>query len=147
MPCVNRASSTIPAGPFLAAFQPLTRGIVRTKANLQRIDLPNQRVQNLAEFTIFGRWDGALNIVGSAVAAPTAPGEANDKVEVTFVEFVLSLGGWKGRLPLDSVKPRGWLKTTYLDNDFRVGRGDKGSIFVAAKINGGAQLEAPGWEA
>jgi hypothetical protein len=29
--------------------------------------------------------------------------------------------------------PQGWVDTTYLDEDFRIGRGDKGSIFVAAR--------------
>jgi len=28
---------------------------------------------------------------------------------------------------------QGWVETTYLDDDLRVGRGDKGSIFVAAR--------------
>ena len=27
----------------------------------------------------------------------------------------------------------GWVETTYLDEDFRVGRGDKGSVFVTAR--------------
>lgn len=53
-------------GPFLATFQPLTRGIIRTKTNLQLIDLPNKKVENLAEFCVFGKIDGYLNIVGSA---------------------------------------------------------------------------------
>ncbi len=29
--------------------------------------------------------------------------------------------------------PQGWIETTYLDEDLRIGRGDKGSIFVASR--------------
>lgn len=53
-------------GPFLACFQPLTLSLVRTKNNLQRIDLPNKRVENLAEFMVAGRINGFLNIIGRA---------------------------------------------------------------------------------
>ncbi len=28
---------------------------------------------------------------------------------------------------------QGWVDTTYLDDDFRIGRGDKGSVFVTAR--------------
>lgn len=59
-------------GPFLAAFQPLTRDLVRTKANKQLIDLENSRAENLAEFLVAGRWSGYLNIVGSAQAMQQA---------------------------------------------------------------------------
>jgi hypothetical protein len=31
------------------------------------------------------------------------------------------------------------VRTTYLDGDFRVGRGDKGSIFVASRAKGAGQ--------
>lgn len=64
----NRGETT--EGPFLAAFQPLTKGLIRTQANLQVIDLPAGRVQNKAQFTVAnGRWKGALNILGTAVKA------------------------------------------------------------------------------
>ena len=36
----------------------------------------------------------------------------------------------------------GWVETTYLDEDFRVGRGDKGSVFVTARL-GKAKEAAP----
>ncbi len=28
---------------------------------------------------------------------------------------------------------QGWVDTTYLDDDFRIGRGDKGSVFITAR--------------
>ena len=48
-----------------------------------------------------------------------------------FTDAVLTLGGWKGTLSLSAVRPQGWVETTFLDGDLRLGRGDKGSIFVA----------------
>ncbi|GAX82806.1 hypothetical protein CEUSTIGMA_g10232.t1 [Chlamydomonas eustigma] len=125
-------------GPFLAFFQPLTRGLVKTKGNLQLIDIPNNRVENLAEFTIAGSLDGYLNIAGVAnVMEPTSSIEEFVRISVEFTEFTLSLGSkvqW--RVPLSWVKAKGWVETTYLDKEMRVGRGDKGSIFVASRLKG-----------
>lgn len=135
----------------MAAFQPLTRDLVRTKANIQVLDLENERAENIAEFSIAKRWNGYLNIVGTAQTAEaevsssggsnSTPATAADKVNVTFSEFVLKIGGWQTKVPLGSIKPRGWVQTTYLDEDFRVGRGDKGSIFVAARTKPGQTNE------
>ncbi|KXZ48222.1 hypothetical protein GPECTOR_29g127 [Gonium pectorale] len=130
---VDRSGTT--EGPFLAAFQPLTRDFVRTKANLQLLDLEGGRAENLAEFSIAGRWDGALNIVGSAMPQPTPQGTpSTTRVDVTFNRFELRIGSAiKLRVPLDWVRPKGWIETTYIDEELRIGRGDKGSIFVASR--------------
>eukprot|EP00471_Norrisiella_sphaerica_P012842 CAMPEP_0184503910 /NCGR_PEP_ID=MMETSP0113_2-20130426/52172_1 /TAXON_ID=91329 /ORGANISM="Norrisiella sphaerica, Strain BC52" /LENGTH=216 /DNA_ID=CAMNT_0026893495 /DNA_START=173 /DNA_END=823 /DNA_ORIENTATION=+ len=114
-------------GPFLAAFKPLTRDLVRSRGNFQEIDVDTGKVQNLAKFTFLGR-PGTLNIQGScSVASPT-------RVDVTFEAVdirIEGLGSW--RVPLNWVNPKGWVETTYLDPDFRIGRGDKGSVFIAAR--------------
>jgi hypothetical protein len=42
----ERASKDISGtteGPFLAFFQPVTKGLIKTKSNLQLIDIPNKR--------------------------------------------------------------------------------------------------------
>ncbi|KAG1680001.1 hypothetical protein FOA52_007065 [Chlamydomonas sp. UWO 241] len=124
-------------GPFLATLQPISRGLVRTRANLQRIDLPGGSVENLAEFALAGGLvNGSLNIVGTgAPMTPEEPGQAVTRVYVEFVEFVLRLGpSIKFTVPLGWVNARGWVETTYVDEDLRVGRGDKGSVFVAARL-------------
>ncbi|GLC35788.1 hypothetical protein PLESTB_000494300 [Pleodorina starrii] len=132
---VDRSGTT--EGPFLAAFQPLTRDLVRTRANLQLLDIPGCRAENLAEFSVAGRWEGVLNIVGTAAPQPSGPqgGPSPTRVDVVFTHFELRLGSWnKLTVPLDWVKPKGWIETTYLDEDLRIGRGDKGSIFVASRV-------------
>lgn len=38
------------------------------------------------------------------------------------------------RIPLDSGRSQGWLDITYLDIDLRISRGDKGNVFVLARV-------------
>jgi hypothetical protein len=61
-----RSAAATTEGPFLGALQPLAAGLVRTRANLQLIDLPASRVENCAQFEVAGRWEGSLNIIGTA---------------------------------------------------------------------------------
>ena len=37
---------------------------------------------------------------------------------------------------LACLRLQGWVDTTYLDSDFRIGRGDKGSVFVTQRQGG-----------
>lgn len=86
-----------------------------------------------AEFVAFGV-NGSLNIMGTAEPQPGPQGEP--RVFVTFEAFELQWGSaLRLRVPLSWVRPTGWVQTTYLDDSFRVGRGDKGSIFVTARTN------------
>jgi hypothetical protein len=57
-------------GPFLAALQPLTRSgplAVRTRANVQLLDIAGGRAENISEFSAAnGALKGSLRILGSA---------------------------------------------------------------------------------
>lgn len=44
-----------------------------------------------------------------------------------------------GTTDLD-MQSAGWVDTTYLDEDFRIGRGDKGSVFVTARLGKAKEL-------
>jgi len=35
--------------------------------------------------------------------------------------------------PITSTNQKGWLETTYLDENLRIGRGNEGSLFILAK--------------
>ncbi|KAF5831446.1 hypothetical protein DUNSADRAFT_13121 [Dunaliella salina] len=126
--------STTLEGPFLATFQPLTRNIVRTRNNTQLLDLDGGRAENISNFTAFGI-DGSLNIMGTAELMEPHNNSGSTRIFVEFKEFVLDWAALKFRVPLSWVRPTGWVETTYIDDDgWRVGRGDKGSIFVTSRI-------------
>ena len=114
-------------GPFLSFFKPLLGRLFRTKSNSQNIDVENGRVENIAEFaTAFGV-EGVLNIQGTVQIV------SDTRAEVVFDRFVLKLGKLSVTVPLSWVSPSGYVDTTYLDDTIRIGRGDKGSIFLNAR--------------
>lgn len=114
-------------GPFLSFFKPLFGGLFRTRSNSQNIDVRDGRVENIAEFaTLFGI-QGELNIQGTICVV------SDVRADVEFVRFVLRVGKVSIAVPLTWVKPKGYVDTTYLDETLRIGRGDKGSIFINAR--------------
>ena len=66
--------------------------------------------------------------------APCSERASATRLNVEFTQADLALGSWRGSLSLSFVQPKGSVETTYLDADgLRLGRGDKGSIFVAKR--------------
>jgi len=129
-----RRSSGEVEGPFLSFFKPIARGVVETRGDTQVFDVDNGRVENIAAFRVFGRWDGSLNIRGTCEKVPPEEtGGRSVRLAVEFTDFVLTVGSWSTEVSLNAVRPQGWVQTTYLDEDFRIGRGDKGSVFITAR--------------
>uniref|UniRef100_A0A061QZ91 Plastid lipid-associated protein/fibrillin conserved domain-containing protein n=1 Tax=Tetraselmis sp. GSL018 TaxID=582737 RepID=A0A061QZ91_9CHLO len=104
-----RRSSGEVEGPFLSFFKPIARGVVETRGDTQVFDVDNGRVENIAT------------------------GGRSVRLAVEFTDFVLTVGSWSTEVSLNAVRPQGWVQTTYLDEDFRIGRGDKGSVFITAR--------------
>ncbi len=124
---VGRAATTT-EGPFLGRLRPLLRALARPGPQRQLIDPAGGRVSNKAEFTLLGgRLPGSLDLQG--VCARSSP----TRFDVEFTEAVLQVGRGQIALPLGWVRPRGWLEVSYLDEEFRIGRGDKGSVFIAKR--------------
>jgi len=117
-------------GPFLSRLRPIGDALaLRQRGLRQRIDVPGGRVDNIAPFTILGN-SGELLIRGSA-----EPLEDGERLGVTFDAVELRLGPLPPfRIGLRWANATGWVRTTYVDDDLRVGRGDKGSVFVAVKV-------------
>lgn len=117
-------------GPFLSRLRPIGEALaLRQRGPRQRIDVPGGRVDNIAPFTILGN-TGELLITGSA-----KPLEDGERLGVTFDAVEIRLGSLPPfRIDLRWANASGWVRTTYVDDDLRVGRGDKGSVFVAAKV-------------
>ncbi|CAI5470203.1 unnamed protein product [Closterium sp. Yama58-4] len=119
-------------GPFLARLKPVVFGGVRQKASLQII-LPDEgRAENVALFTAWGV-DGELRI-DAECKAPEQESMRGVRSTVRFLSFKLSLGPLSFTLPLSLISPTGWIDVTYIDEEMRVTRGDKGSVFLATRV-------------
>lgn len=100
-----------------------------TQKVTQTIDIPNLRAENTAEFP----WLFGIRM-RVRVDAKLTPLEDNATVEVRFRNVYFKIGFlpelW---FPLWIFRPKGTLKTTYLSKQCRIGRGDKGSLFILTR--------------
>ncbi|CAI7854639.1 unnamed protein product [Closterium sp. NIES-54] len=119
-------------GPFLARLKPAVFGGVRQKASLQIIHPDEGRAENVALFTAWGV-DGKLQI-DAECKAPEQESMQGVRSTVRFISFKLSLGPLSFTLPLSLISPTGWIDVTYIDEEVRVTRGDKGSVFLATRV-------------
>ena len=124
-----------PMGRTISTF---SGDAVDNRGNFQDIDAFKGEVLNRAELAIF-RVPLEVEIVASCEPVdPGATGGESRRLAVAFRKVRLTLGslptlaiplGWVN----DGRGPEGWLDTTYLDDDMRLGRGDKGSTFVTVR--------------
>lgn len=120
-------------GPFLARIKPFAFGSIKQTRSSQVIDVECGVAKNIADFTFFGI-NGTLTIKGKATPS-AVPGKETVRLDVIFEEFVVKLGSWVSPIvPLNWINPQGWIDTTFLDKDLRIGHGDKGSVFVSARV-------------
>lgn len=99
----------------------------------QIIDLTNQRIQNNVEQDF-----GTITVEGSFRVSETVGTRAIvafDKANIVFRSgFTLSLGFVFAMLALlRGTNDSGWLETTFVDDDIRIGRGNKGSLFILTR--------------
>jgi hypothetical protein len=104
--------------------------LIASKGNYQDIDIDAGVAENRAEFAVFGKVPLAVRLKASCAISP----DGSARLDVAFDAVEVSLGG-AGPLAMSLafVNPRGWIETTYVDDDIRTGKGDKGSIFIAAR--------------
>jgi hypothetical protein len=101
----------------------------------QDIDMVNQVAVNRVEFNVsgFALLKGCLTIRAGFESA------SESKVAVVFQEAELEpdqlerLFQKNYELLLDIFNPEGWLEITYVDDFLRVGRDDKGHVFVLGR--------------
>ena len=103
----------------------------------QIFDVEQSRVTNFVEQDF-----GSINVEGTfrvSKSVPTRAVVAFEKADIAFKNgFVLKLG-FVFRIfafVKGGVRENGWLETTYLDEDTRIGRGNKGSLFVLTRQSG-----------
>ncbi|AFY73200.1 PAP_fibrillin [Synechococcus sp. PCC 7502] len=116
--------------------------IIRTQYIYQCIR--DGKIYNIAEFTGFPFLEGFVSVCASFT--PVSRQRVNVRFERSVLglqrllnhknvsEFVKILES-KVKLPavdfpITSTNQKGWLETTYLDENLRIGRGNEGSIFV-----------------
>ena len=115
----------------------------------QCIRAPEGKVYNFAEIEGIPFLEGVISVEARFEAV------TERRVNVFFQQTLIGLqrvmnyeqpDTWierlkSGRQPLaakidiDSERPPGWLDITYLDEDLRIGRGNRGSVFVLTKQN------------
>jgi len=110
-----------------------------TSRSSQAIDLKNKRVRNVVTFEAKNPlpWSKNRTRRGSVTLdVKFAPNEIDArKVNVKFEACRLSLrdSPLDINFPLGAVGPTGWLRTGYIDEDIRITRGHKGSVFILSR--------------
>lgn len=135
------------AGDWRLLYTTITiTGSKRTKLGLrefvklgefrQRIDVKDKKAINEVDFrvTAFGTLTGMLSVVASyEVASP-------QRVSISFEGSTLEPQALQAifqqnyALLLSIFNPDGWLDITYVDDQMRVGRDDKGNVFVLERM-------------
>lgn len=92
---------------------------LRSRVNYQAINLDTLRAQNMESWPFFNQVTADLTPLNSR------------KVAVKFDYFKIG-----GLIPIKAPeRARGELETTYLDEELRVSRGDKGNLFVLKRVD------------
>lgn len=106
------------------------------RRSTQEISIEQQQVRNVAYYSnVFGDDDASITV--DIDFQPHGDDADPRRVDAEFtscrvvvpytpIDFSLPLQVFGGR-------PRGWLRTTYVDDDFRITRGHKGSIFILCR--------------
>lgn len=121
------------------------REFVKLGDFIQRIDTQQHTAINEVGFSVtgFGKFKGRLAI--SASYAPAAAPHGASRVDISFLDASLTpealeqLFKANYQLLLSIFNPEGWLEVTYLDEELRIGRDDKGNVFVVERAAEGGQ--------
>eukprot|EP00878_Enallax_costatus_P025694 GHUV01027513.1.p1 GENE.GHUV01027513.1~~GHUV01027513.1.p1 ORF type:complete len:236 (+),score=66.50 GHUV01027513.1:274-981(+) len=131
------------AGSWNLLYTTITiTGVKKTKLGLrefirlgdfqQQIDIDRKLALNVVQFNVAGL--GALS--GCFTVKASYEPVSDSRVDIKFIESTLvpdqlqQLFKQNYDLLLSIFNPEGWLEITYVDEELRVGRDDKGNIFV-----------------
>lgn len=93
---------------------------------IQRFDTTSAKLENIVDFPF-----GALAVGGEFEYTE------KQRVQFTFRWMLLRLGNLPGmKIPLGKWA-KGWLQTTYLDEELHIERGDRGGVSAYMKVNCG----------
>ncbi len=108
-------------------------GVIRSS---QAINLDKGEVRNVVSFGLAGR-RSSLTVTVSFRPNPRDPRQ----VDVKFQACRCVVSPLDVTIPLGIFGPTGWLRTLYIDDEMRITRGHKGSVFVLFRTKSkGAKL-------
>jgi len=110
------------------------RNLIKLGDFIQTIDLEKSQAVNKVAFIVPGNVYGALTIEASfEIVSPSRVSIAYQNSSLVPNQLQ-ALFQKNFDLLLSIFNPEGWLELTYVDEDMRIGRDDKGNIFVLEKI-------------
>lgn len=106
----------------------------------QSINIKKGQIRNVVAFQVNnptplfsknGRTNGFITV---DVKGSINPNDAR-KIDVKFdkCRFTLKESPIDATFPLGLIGPTGWLRTLYVDEEFRITRGHKGSVFILCR--------------
>ena len=113
-----------------------------TIKSTQSINLKKNRIRNVVAFEInnpLPTTNGSSTIKGFITVDVKGYPNPNDKrridvkfdsCRVSFLNSPIDI-----TFPLGIVGPTGWLRTSYVDDDIRITRGHKGSVFILSRTS------------
>ncbi|KAJ3700429.1 hypothetical protein LUZ61_004134 [Rhynchospora tenuis] len=108
------------------------RGFITLGDFFQIINVPEEKAVNVVKFNArgFNMLSGQLKIVASyKISSKTRVDITLESSSIT-PDQLMGLFEKNYDLLLNIFNPEGWLEITYVDESFRIGRDDKGNIFV-----------------
>jgi hypothetical protein len=104
----------------------------------QSIDIKKQRVRNVVRFVTNIPLASSV-LQGTLTVDITFVPSSSDfrRIDVKFQKCQLTLSKipLNISIPLGFIGPTGWLRTTYVDQDLRITRGHKGSVFLLLRTS------------
>jgi len=110
------------------------RGAAETRSS-QSVDLNKRRVRNVVAFEMPTLLRQALKVSLTVDIKFQANESDQRRVDVKFdqVRLVIPTSRLDINLPLGPIGPSGWLRTGYIDDNMRITRGHKGSVFILTR--------------
>lgn len=109
----------------------------------QLIDLKKNRIRNVVAFETNsplpffrnseGKTRGFITVDVKGLPSRTDPRKIDVKFDRCRLAVLDSFPKVDVSLPLGPVGPTGWLRTGYVDDDLRITRGHKGSVFILSR--------------
>jgi len=135
----SEGDANIPTSQFAARGSVSAAGVTVDTSNKrveQNINVVNKRVENVVQLD----W-GRVRVAGSFRPSSRIPNRAVvafDTAEIRLGQDetspVLNLGWVFAAIAIvRQSKENGWLETTFIDDDMRIGRGNKGTMFVLTR--------------